>query len=135
MNQAVAASIAIPGLISGPVMAGKLFVDGGVTNPVPFDHVREGSDVVVAIDVTGRVKEPRRAHYSNSELAIGSMLIMFHQIASLKRAIHPPDIYIEPPIEAFTGLDFFRAQEMMEVASKGKDELKRALETQIERIA
>jgi NTE family protein len=135
MNQAVAASIAIPGLISGPVIAGKVFVDGGITNPVPFDHVREGCDLVVAIDVTGRVKDPRRAHYSNSELAIGSMLIMFHQIASLKRAIHPPDIYIEPPIERFTGVDFFRAKEMMDVASKGKDELKRALEKRIERIA
>ena len=135
MNQAVAASIAIPGLISGPAIGGKVFVDGGITNPVPFDHVREGSDLVVAIDVTGRVKEPRRAHYSNSELAIGSMLIMFHQIASLRRAIHPPDIYIEPPIERFTGIDFFRAKEMIEVASKGKDELKRALEKRIERTA
>jgi NTE family protein len=134
MNQAVAASIAIPGLISGPVIDGKVFVDGGVTNPVPFDHVREGTDIVVAIDVTGRVKEPRRAHYSNSELAIGSMLIMFHQIAALRRAINPPDIYIEPPIERFSGVDFFRAEEMMEVASKGKDDLKRALEKRIERV-
>jgi NTE family protein len=135
MNEAVAASIAIPGLISGPVIAGKVFVDGGITNPVPFDHVRDGSDIVVAIDVTGRVKEPRRAHYSNSELAIGSMLIMFHQIASLRRAINPPDIYIEPPIEGFTAVDYFRASEMMEAATKGKDELKRALEKRIERIA
>jgi NTE family protein len=81
------------------------------------------------------VKEPRRAHYSNSELAIGSMLIMFHQIASLRRAINPPDIYIEPPIEGFTAVDFFRAKEMLEVASKGKDELKRALEKRINGIA
>lgn len=135
MNEAIAASIAIPGLISGPVIDGKVFVDGGITNPVPFDHVREGCDLVVAIDVTGRVKEPRRAHYSNSELAIGSMLIMFHQIASLRRAINPPDIYIEPPIEGFTAVDYFRAKEMMEAAAKGKDELKRALEKRIERIA
>ena len=135
MNQAVAASIAIPGLISGPVLGGKVFVDGGITNPVPFDHAREGSDFVVAIDVTGRVKEPRRAQYTNSELAIGSMLIMFHQIASLRRAINPPEIYIEPPIERFSGVDFFRAAEMMEVASKGKDAFKRALESRIERIA
>lgn len=134
MNQAVAASIAIPGLISGPALGGKVFVDGGITNPVPFDHAREGSDFVVAIDVTGRVKEPRRAQYTNSELAIGSMLIMFHQIASLRRAIDPPEIYIEPPIERFSGVDFFRAAEMMEVASKGKDEFKRALESRIERI-
>lgn len=134
LRQAVAASIAIPGLISAPTIEGRLYVDGGITNPVPFDHVREGSDITVAIDVTGRIREPRRGHHSNMELAIGSMLIMFHQIAALRRQQNPPDIYITPPIEHYLANDFFRITEMIEAASKSKDELKRALETRIERI-
>lgn len=134
MCQAVAASIAIPGLISGPLIDGRLCVDGGITNPVPFDHVRPGSDLVVAIDVTGRVREPRRGHHSNMELAVGSMLIMFHQIAVLRREQNPPDIYINPPIEGFMANDFFRIDEMIQSASRAKDELKRALEMRIERI-
>lgn len=134
LRQAVAASIAIPGLISAPTIDGRLYVDGGITNPVPFDHVREGSDITVAIDVTGRMREPRRGHHSNMELAIGSMLIMFHQIAVLRRQQNPPDIYITPPIERYLANDFFRVTEMIEAASKSKDELKRALEMQIERI-
>lgn len=135
MCRAVAASIAIPGLISAPTIDGRLYVDGGITNPVPFDHVRPGSDLVVAIDVTGRLREPRRAHHSNMELAVGSMLIMFHQIAVLRRQQNPPDIYINPPIEGFMANDFFRITEMIEQASRAKDELKRALEMRIERIA
>ncbi|WP_119388939.1 patatin-like phospholipase family protein [Taklimakanibacter lacteus] len=135
MCRAVAASIAIPGLISAPAIDGRLYVDGGITNPVPFDHVRPGSDLVVAIDVTGRLREPRRAHHSNMELAIGSMLIMFHQIAVLRRQQNPPDVYINPPIEGFMANDFFRITEMIEQASRAKDELKRALEMRIERIA
>ncbi|WP_119272630.1 patatin-like phospholipase family protein [Taklimakanibacter deserti] len=134
MCRAVAASIAIPGLISAPTIDGRLYVDGGITNPVPFDHVRPGSDLVVAIDVTGRLRQPRRAHHSNMELAVGSMLIMFHQIAVLRRQQNPPDIYINPPIEGFMANDFFRISEMIEAASKAKDELKRALELRIERI-
>lgn len=134
LRQAVAASIAIPGLISAPTIDGRLYVDGGITNPVPFDHVREGSDITVAIDVTGRIREPRRGHHSNMELAVGSMLIMFHQIAMLRRQQNPPDIYITPPIEQYLANDFFRVTEMIEAASKSKDELKRALETRIERI-
>ncbi|MBK1869446.1 patatin-like phospholipase family protein [Aestuariivirga sp. YIM B02566] len=134
LRQAVAASIAIPGLISAPTIDGRLYVDGGITNPVPFDHVREGSDITVAIDVTGRIREPRRGHHSNMELAVGSMLIMFHQIAMLRRQQNPPDIYITPPIEQYLANDFFRITEMIEAASKSKDELKRALETRIERI-
>jgi NTE family protein len=132
--RAVAASIAIPGLISAPTIDGRLYVDGGITNPVPFDHVRAGSDIVVAIDVTGRLREPRRGHHSNMELAIGSMLIMFHQIAELRKQQNPPDIYINPPIEGFMANDFFRISEMIEQASRAKDELKRALELRIERV-
>jgi NTE family protein len=133
MCRAVAASIAIPGLISAPTINGRLYVDGGITNPVPFDHVRPDSDLVVAIDVTGRMRQPRRGHHSNMELAIGSMLIMFHQIAVLRRQQNPPDIYINPPIEGFMANDFFRISEMIEAASRAKDELKRALELRIER--
>ena len=132
--RAVAASIAIPGVISAPSIDGRLCVDGGITNPVPFNHVRADCDLVVAIDVTGRMREPRRGHHSNMELAVGSMLIMFHQIAVLRRQQNPPDIYINPPIEGFMANDFFRVGEMIEAASRAKDELKRALELRIERV-
>ena len=132
--RAVAASIAIPGVISAPLIDGRLCVDGGITNPVPFNHVRLDSDLVVAIDVIGRIREPRRGHHSNMELAVGSMLIMFHQIAVLRRQQNPPDIYINPPIEGFMANDFFRIGEMIQAASRAKDELKRALEMRIERI-
>ncbi len=135
MCRAVAASIAIPGLISAPPIDGRLYVDGGITNPVPFNHVQAESDFVVAIDVTGRVRGPRRSYHSNMELAVGSMLIMFHQIAVLRRQQNPPEIYINPPIDGFMANDFFRISEMMEAASRAKDELKRALELRIKRIA
>ena len=75
--QAVAASIAIPGVIVGPRIEGHIHVDGGVTNPVPFNHVREGMDIVVAIDVTGKPKALARAHPSNMELAVGSMPVSY----------------------------------------------------------
>jgi NTE family protein len=134
MARAIAASIAIPGVIRATAINGRLLVDGGVTNPVPFDHVREGTDFVVAIDVTGKPRPSRRKHHSNTELAIGSMLIMFHQIAQLRRAVSPPDIYIEPPVGSFSALEFFRAKEMMTAAAKSKDQLKRALELRIKGI-
>jgi NTE family protein len=135
MARAIAASIAIPGVIRSSAINGRLLVDGGVTNPVPFDHVREGVDIVVAIDVTGRPRPSRRRHHSNMELAVGSMLIMFHQIAQLRRTMNPPDIYIEPPVGGFGAIEFFRAEELMKAASEAKDELKRALELRIKRIA
>lgn len=135
MIQAVAASIAIPGIISAPAIAGRLHVDGGVTNPVPFNHVREGSDIVVAIDVTGRPKPIRGKHASNLELAIGSMLIMFNQIAELRHSLAPTDIYVEPPISGFNSGEFFRAEELMDASARDKDKLKRALEEKLKQFS
>ena len=132
---AVAASIAIPGVIISPLIDDRILVDGGITNPVPFDHVRAGNDIVVAIDVTGRPRPPVRSHHSNKELAIGSLLIMFHQVAVLRRAANPPDIYIEPGVRSFKGNDFFKLQELFEASQSAKDELKREIEKRINRIA
>jgi NTE family protein len=129
--RAVAASIAIPGVIVAPVIDGHIHVDGGVTNPVPFDHVREGMDLVVAIDVTGKPKPSKRAHHSNMELALGSMLIMFNQLAELRRAANPPDIYIKPDVDQFGARDFFKTREIFETAAASKDKLKRALELRL----
>ncbi|WP_395688231.1 patatin-like phospholipase family protein [Aestuariivirga sp.] len=129
--KAVAASIAVPGIILGPEYDGHTFVDGGVTNPVPFDHVRQDVDIVVAIDVTGRPREANGSHRTNMELAVGSLLILFHQVATLRRALNPPDIYIRPAIESFTGTDFFRFKEVMEQAATAKDQLKYELERRI----
>lgn len=128
MVTAVGASIAIPGLISAPRINGRIHVDGGVVNPVPFDHVRDGVDIVVAIDVTGRPRPTRSDKAGNMELAIGSLLIMFNRMAELKRALSPPDIYIVPKVDQFGSGDFFRAREILSAAEPAKDELKRKLE-------
>ena len=127
--RAVAASIAIPGVILGPKIDGNVYVDGGITNPVPFDHVRNDTDIVVAIDVSGRPRPPVRLHHSNMELAVGSLLIMFHQVAELRRRVSPPDIYIEPSLLAFSGGDFFKLKELFAAAQPSKEMLKRELDS------
>jgi len=129
--KAVAASIAIPGVILGPQYDGHTYVDGCVTNPVPFNHVREGTDIVVAVDVTGRPKDPTGKHRSNMELAVGSLLILFNQVAALRRVASPPDIYVRPAIDSFSGADYFRFREVLEQAQPAKDQLKRELEKRL----
>ena len=59
---------------------------------------------------------PREANgnRSNMELAVGSLLILFNQVASLRREISPPDIYVRPAIDSFSDGDFFRIREVLE---------------------
>ncbi len=129
--KAVGASIAIPGVIHGTQYDGHSYVDGCVTNPVPFNHVREGMDIVIAVDVSGRPREANGTNRSNMELAVGALLILFNQVASLRRVISPPDIYLRPAIDSFSGGDFFRIKEVIEQAQPAKDQLKRELEKRL----
>ena len=131
VTSAVAASIAIPGVIIGPKINGQLHVDGGVVNPVPFDHVRSGNDLVVAVDVTGRPRPLHNGTATNMEIAIGSLLIMFHKLAESRRALSPPDVYISPAVDAFAAGDFFRIREVLDAAMPAKDELKRKLDKMV----
>jgi NTE family protein len=121
--QAVAASIAIPGIISGTMIDGELHVDGGVTNPVPFNHLFGETDKIVAIDVTGRPRMTNGRHPSNIDVAIGSLLIMFHQIAKLRRAKNPPDLYFEPDVSSIGTGDFFRLSEILTATEPEKQKL------------
>jgi NTE family protein len=132
--QAVGASIAIPGLVAAPRINGRIHVDGGVKNPVPFDHATEGMDLVVAIDVTGKPKTLSRLHPSNIELAVGSLLIMFNGLAELRRAHAPPDIYISPEINGFGAGDFFKVKEILAASEPAKDRLKRELELRVKAL-
>ncbi len=132
--EAVAASIAIPGVISAPELDGRVVIDGGMTNPVPFDCVRDGCDFVVAVDVTGRPVPRDSGHPSNRELIIGAFLTMFNQIAELRREKAPPEIYIRPPVEPFPAYDFFNVNEIIAAGERACDELKRALEAKLSRF-
>jgi NTE family protein len=49
---AIRASLSVPGLFTPIWLDGHLLIDGGVTNPLPVDVVRElGAEVVAAVDV------------------------------------------------------------------------------------
>ena len=47
---AIAASMAVPGLVRPVEIDGRVFVDGAAANPLPFDVLRGRADVVVAVD-------------------------------------------------------------------------------------
>jgi len=125
---AVAASIALPGLIAAPRMDGRVMIDGGITNPLPFDQVRAASDVVVAVDVTGGPVERGGRGPSNADLAFGASQIMQKAITALMLESDAPDILIAPEVDRFRVLEFFRAHEIIEAARPAADELRQKLD-------
>ncbi len=127
---AVAASIAIPGVISSP--AGDVtLIDGGCVNPVPINHL-QSCDLIVAINVTGR--PVRRGHGTprTPDLVSGAMQIQQQSIAALQREKHRCDIWIEPAVNPFRVHEFFKLDEILKAARPARDELKRQLEQLLE---
>lgn len=60
INQAVRASIALPGIFSPARIDGRWLVDGGLVNPVPVSACRAlGADIVIAVDLNGDIMERR----------------------------------------------------------------------------
>src|SRR5262249_54976897 len=53
LRPALAASIAIPGLFRPMIVDGRVLIDGGATNPLPFDKLTGRADHVVGVDVYG----------------------------------------------------------------------------------
>jgi len=127
LRQAVAASIAIPGVIQAPDIDGRLVIDGAMVNPVPMDHVCDDVDILVAIDVTGGPVQKDGLRPGYTDLALGVTQIMQHSITRLHCEKYNPDIYLAPPVNPYRAYDFLKADEILAAGDAVKDQFKRDL--------
>jgi NTE family protein len=127
---AVAASIAIPGVISSPSRDTTL-IDGGCINPVPISHL-QACDIIIGINVTGRPVSRGRDMPRTPDLLSGAMQIQQQAISALHREKYRCDIWIEPAVNPFRVHEFFRVDEILTAARPARDELKRQLEQVLE---
>ncbi len=124
---ALAASIAIPGLFRPVTMDGRILVDGGATNPLPFDRLRGRADIIVAVDVSG-VPPLERADLPGAwEAVFTTLLVMGNTIVAAKLDHGAPDLVIRPNVSVFRTLDFYQASAILRVADAVKAEVKEKL--------
>lgn len=124
---AIAASIAIPGVISAPKRNAPL-IDGSCVNPVPISHVQEDCEIVAAVNVIGKPRSSSDTGARTTDLLTGAMQIQQQKIAQLQRDSLRCDIWIEPAVSQFRLYDFFRFEDIMSAAKPARDEFKRSLE-------
>jgi NTE family protein len=128
---AVAGSMAIPGLIKPVEHDGRVLIDGGAVNPLPYDLLAGRADIVIAVDVTfGALRG--RATPRPFDAMFGAAQIMQGAITAQKLKARPPDLLIRPPVERFRVLEFFRAAQILQACEAAKDDLKRTLTERIE---
>ena len=97
LYSAIAASAAIPALFRPVLRDGRILIDGGIYNPVPFDLLDNKADFVVAIDVVGGPSgDPGRMPGSIDSM-FGASQLMMQSITAMKLKAHQPAIFLRPP--------------------------------------
>jgi NTE family protein len=129
LKPALAASIALPTVMRPVVIEDRILIDGGATNPLPFDQLRGCADVVVAVDVTGAPSEERREIPNPWECLLGTVLVMGNAIIAEKVKQGAPDLMVRPKVGTFRALDFLQASAILRAAESAKQELKKKLPT------
>jgi NTE family protein len=123
----LAASIALPALMRPVVIDDKVLVDGGATNPLPFEPLRGRADVVVAVDISGDPTEARRDIPSPWECVASTVLVMGNAITGEQLKHGAPDLIVRPKVGIFRTLDFLQASAILRASEPAKAEVKERL--------
>ncbi len=133
LRPAVAGSIAIPGLIRPVRLGGRLLIDGGAVNPLPFDHLIGRAGIVAAVDVAGGPAVKPGKMPGNFEITLGTIQIMQTAINAAKLKIYRPQVVVTPDVTRFRALDFFEARAIFAATEPAKEAFKRELARHLER--
>ena len=111
---AIRASMAMPAVFEPVLLNGKVLIDGGAVNPLPYDLIRQECDLTIAIDVSGeKTYAPEDPVPNMLESLLSTFQIMQASIVEAKKRLSPPDIYVKPALTNIRVLDFYRYKEIL----------------------
>ena len=125
---ALQASMAVPGVFAPASIGGRVLVDGGVVNLVPYDHLLDRADFTIAVDVS-KARNPGKNEVPGAlESVLGAFNIMQASALAEKMKYRKPDIYVQPEIEGVRMLDFGKIEKVFLQAAPSVDLLRKQLE-------
>ena len=128
LKPALAASIALPTIMRPVVLGERVLIDGGATNPLPFDLLRRRAEVIVAVDISGPPPDEKKGVPNAIESLYATVMVMTSAIINEKLKREAPDLLVQPNVGAFRMLDFFQASAILRVAEAAKTDMKAKLE-------
>ncbi len=115
LSNALAACVAVPGLVTPVEYQERLLVDAMLTDPLPADVASvEGADIIIASSVIP-TPDARRASPEEHDL-VGSWLNMCHAVAHDRSLDHlnVVDLIIVPEVAGFSDKEFAQIDELIE---------------------
>ncbi len=121
---AIQASMAVPGVFAPVAVEGRILVDGGVVNLVPYDLLTSRADFIIAVNVS-RVRFASGPEVPNAlESVLGTFDIMQTTMLTEKLKRLKPDVYIWPQIRDVRMLDFGKVEEVFAQTAPAAEELR-----------
>jgi NTE family protein len=126
IRPAVAASLAIPGLVKPVSINNRLHIDGAAANPLPFDRMPVPCDLIIAVDVVGGPEsDDASTQPSVLEATLGASQIMQMAITEAKLANASAKVHLlQPKVAGFSALDFFAVKKILVAAEPMRAEIK-----------
>ncbi|MEW6992960.1 patatin-like phospholipase family protein [Colwelliaceae bacterium MEBiC 14330] len=107
INQAMKASAAVPGIVAAVEINGKLLVDGGITNNMPIDVVKEmGADIVIAVDIGSPLTKKSDLTSTVSVLNQLANILTNNTSIAQKNLLSEKDILVRPDIDELSTTDW-----------------------------
>lgn len=128
---ALAASAAIPALFRPVRRDGRVLIDGGIYDPVPYDLLLDIADIVIAIDVVGAPAGGGIRMPTSVDLMFGASQLMMQSIINNKLTRLRPAIFLRPKISRFRVLDFLKIEMVLRESEPIRAELGRAIDKAI----
>ncbi|MEX6506140.1 patatin-like phospholipase family protein [Jiella sp. M17.18] len=132
IRSALAASSALPALFRPVRRDGRVLIDGGIFNPLPFDRLAGKADCVIAVDVNGGPEGDGERMPTPLEAMFGASQLMMQSIIETKLKLAPPDVLLRPPVSRYGVLDFLRTRQILGETAAFKEEAKRAIAHMVE---
>ena len=130
--QAIRASISVPGIFEPVKIDGVMMIDGDAVNPLPMNIIRNACDILIAIDVTGTNRPPKKRPVPTIfESVMTTFHIMESAVIRNQLSIFKPEIYIKPVLENVQLLEFHRDREIMGSVQGDVESFKRELEAKL----
>ena len=118
---AIQASLAVPGVFRPVAIAGRVLVDGGVVNLVPYDLLIDHVDLTIAVDVSRVRNHAGKEIPGTLDAILGAFNIMQEAAFIEKMKVRRPDIYVHPEISGVRMLDFSKVEEVFAQAMPAVD--------------
>ncbi|MDX1593033.1 MAG: patatin-like phospholipase family protein [Gammaproteobacteria bacterium] len=129
---ALRASSAFPGVFAPARVDGRVLVDGGMVNNVPYDLLGDDCDVVIAVNVAKHREPEREATPGLIDAMVGAFDIMHEADMARRLERAPPDLYVHPRISRIAAFDFTAVEDVLDQARPAVERFKAQLATRLE---